>query len=86
MPVTSETLQEAIKTRLHASHVHIEDVSGGCGNAYEVVIVSDQFQGKNKLARNRLVFGALKEEIAEIHAFTQKDYTPEEWEKLSQQS
>jgi len=32
------------------------------------------------LARHRMVNSALKEEIAKLHAFTQKSYTPEEWE------
>jgi stress-induced morphogen len=32
------------------------------------------------LARHRLVNSALKDEIARLHAFSQKSYTPEEWE------
>jgi len=32
------------------------------------------------LARHRMVNTALKDEIARLHAFSQKSYTPEEWE------
>lgn len=48
---------------------------------YEAIIVSPQFAKKTTLARHRLVNGTLKEEIAAIHAWTPKCFTPEEWEK-----
>lgn len=79
--LTADTLKQLIVDRLEASEVQVQDMSGGCGQAFAVVIVSTKFQGKNKLMRHRLVNTALKEEIAGIHAFTQKGLTPEEWEK-----
>ena len=45
------------------------------------MIVSPQFEKKTSLARHRLVNSALKNEIAAIHAWTPKCFTPEEWEK-----
>jgi BolA protein len=78
--VTAESLKEAIQSRLPTQHIYVEDLSGGCGQAIAVIIVSSEFQGKNKLARSRLINGLLKEEIAQIHAFQQKNFTPEEWE------
>lgn len=48
---------------------------------FEAIIVSPQFAKKTTLSRHRLVNGALKEEIAAIHAWTPKCYTPEEWER-----
>lgn len=70
-PVTPEALEEAIRSRLGASHVIIEDVSGGCGSAFEVIIVSDVFKSRTRLQRNKLVFKELKDIIGRIHAFTQ---------------
>ena len=55
--------------------------AGGCGQAFSAVIVSPQFEKKTTLARHRLVNTALKAEIAAIHAWTPKCYTPEQWEK-----
>lgn len=81
MALTSETLTNIIKDRLQATEVEVQDMSGGCGQAYAVIIVSDIFLGKNKLARHRLVNSALKEEIGQIHAFTQKVFTVSEWEE-----
>ena len=61
----------------------VKDTSGGCGQSFEAVIVSSQFEGKPLLARHRLVNECLAEEFPVIHAFTQKTYTPEQWTKLS---
>jgi stress-induced morphogen len=79
--VTTESLTATLKEKLRASHVQVEDMSGGCGQAFSAIIVSDQFEKKTLLARHRLVNSVLKEEIAAIHAWTPKCLTPEQWEK-----
>ncbi|KAL9544016.1 hypothetical protein MBANPS3_007833 [Mucor bainieri] len=79
--VTGDALKAVIIEKLGAQHVEVEDLSAGCGQMFEVVIVSPVFEGKRLLARHKLVNEALKEEISKVHAFTQKSYTPEEWEK-----
>lgn len=56
-------------------------MSDGCGGKFMVTIVSDKFQGKKLLEKHRLVNTCLEEEIKMIHAFSQKTYTPEQWEK-----
>jgi stress-induced morphogen len=48
---------------------------------YEAVIVAECFEGKGTLARHRMVNAALKEEIAGVHAWTQKCLSGKEWEK-----
>ncbi|KAI9707192.1 MAG: hypothetical protein M1836_000152 [Candelina mexicana] len=79
--VTISSLRIALVEKLEATQVEIEDMSGGCGQAFEAKIVSPQFVKKATLARHRLVNTALKTEIAAIHAWTPKCFTPEEWEK-----
>lgn len=69
--LTPAHLDKVIRERLGATHVEVTDASGGCGQAFEVLIVSPSFAGQNKLKRHRMVNSALKEEIAVIHAFTQ---------------
>ena len=58
---------------------------GGCGQAFQAMIVSPLFEKKNSLARHRLVNSVLKTEIAAIHAWTPKCFTSEEWEKRQRQ-
>ncbi|KAI7303892.1 hypothetical protein KC315_g15420 [Hortaea werneckii] len=79
--VTPEHLQTVLKDKLEAQHVEIADLSGGCGQMFECIIVSPQFAKKTTLARHRLVNSTLKEEIAAIHAWTPKCHTSEEWER-----
>ncbi|PHH70743.1 hypothetical protein CDD80_5767 [Ophiocordyceps camponoti-rufipedis] len=55
--------------------------SGGCGQAFDTLIVSGLFSGLSSLKRHRRVNAALKEEIAVIHAWSAKCQTPEEWER-----
>ncbi|KAI9894213.1 MAG: hypothetical protein M1814_004067 [Vezdaea aestivalis] len=79
---TAESLTAKLISKLDATHVEIEDLSGGCGQFLEAIIVSPQFIGKKStLARHRLVNAAIKEEVAAVHAWTPKCFTPEEWEK-----
>ncbi|KAI4181197.1 MAG: hypothetical protein L6R41_006764 [Letrouitia leprolyta] len=79
--ITASSLQQTLKERLDAELVDIEDMSGGCGQAFNAMIVSSQFENKTTLARHRLVNSALKTEIAAIHAWTPKCITPAEWRK-----
>ncbi|GES61040.1 bola domain protein [Aspergillus terreus] len=84
--VTADLLKSKLIDQLQAEHVEIEDLSGGCGQAFQAIIVSPQFDKKTMLARHRLVNSALKAEIAAIHAWTPKCYTPEQWQALQQGS
>ncbi|KAI5199945.1 hypothetical protein E4T39_05985 [Aureobasidium subglaciale] len=79
--VTPESLKATLIEKLEAQHVDIQDLSGGCGQMFEAIIVSPQFEKKTSLARHRLVNNTLKAEIAAIHAWTPKCMTPAEWEK-----
>ncbi|KAL7750364.1 hypothetical protein RI367_004137 [Sorochytrium milnesiophthora] len=84
MVVTASTVESAIRSRLQPTHVEVQDTSGGCGNSFDVVIVSPLFDGKPLLQRHRLVNDLLKAEIADMHAFSQKTYTPSQWESRSE--
>ncbi|PFH63024.1 hypothetical protein XA68_10436 [Ophiocordyceps unilateralis] len=79
--VTDAALRAAITERLEAVHVEVQDASGGCGQAFDTLIVSRLFNGLSSLKRHRRVNAALKDEIAAIHAWSAKCQTPEEWER-----
>ncbi|BGP30463.1 hypothetical protein JCM10296v2_002218 [Rhodotorula toruloides] len=83
MPVDSASLEAKIRECWpDATHVQVFDVSGGCGASYEVIIVSPSFAGKTTLKKHREVNDKLKDEIAQLHAFTQKTFTPEQFENV----
>ncbi|SCW02908.1 LAFE_0F16930g1_1 [Lachancea fermentati] len=81
--LTQQDLQNKLIAQIPDLHnVIITDTSNGCGQSFDIVVVSNTFQGKNKLQRCRLVNNALKEEVAQIHAFSCKCFTMEEWSKV----
>lgn len=53
--------------------------SNDCGQRLSAVIVSPRFEGKALLQRHRMVNEVLSEEIARLHAFSQKTLTPTQW-------
>ena len=58
-------------------------VSGEGCNA-SVVVISDAFEGKSRVAQQKMVYATLGERIAsgEIHALSIKSFTPEQWDKF----
>jgi acid stress-induced BolA-like protein IbaG/YrbA len=68
-------IENMIKSGL--THQHVEVTGEGCG--FQAVVVSDKFVGKNTLARHRLVYATLGEDMGNaIHALSIKALTPEE--------
>ncbi|KAI3651399.1 hypothetical protein MP228_003741 [Amoeboaphelidium protococcarum] len=81
------SLESSMKSKIQQSisplnHLEIHDVSGGCGTSFELLIVSPSFEGKNTLARHRLINSLLETEIKQMHAFSQRCYTPSQYEAL----
>jgi stress-induced morphogen len=77
-PITPEEIESLILTALPDAQVQVRDMTGG-GDHYEAVIVSSTFTGKTKVARHRLVYGALQDAMVQrIHALALTTLTPEE--------
>ncbi|KAI8924594.1 bola protein, partial [Entophlyctis helioformis] len=84
MPVSKAALEALFAAKLQPTHLQVTDTSDGCGQSYDVIVVSELFAGKSLLQRHRLVNDAAKDEIAQIHAFSQKSYTPDQWAQIQQ--
>jgi acid stress-induced BolA-like protein IbaG/YrbA len=54
----------------------------GDDHHFQLIIVSERFNGKNMVQQHQLVYGALGEAMREaIHALALRTYTPEQWAK-----
>jgi BolA protein len=83
-------IEEAIRERVAAVHVEVIDEShlhvGHAGAAsggghFRATVVSNLFEGKAAVARQRLVYSALAAEMtSDIHALSLKTLTPEEFQ------
>jgi len=61
---------------LHASHPGARDGGGH----FQVLVVSERFQGLPRVAAQRLVYEALAElMVSDIHALQMRTLTPERW-------
>ena len=61
------------------------DVTGD-GRHFDAVVVSERFEGMNRIQRHQLVFAAVKQHLSDdaIHALSLKTYTPDDWARLQQ--
>ena len=74
--VTPESIKQGIAAGLACEHVEV----GGDGQHFEALVVSSQFDGKSRVQRHQLVYGALGERMREeIHALSMRTLTPAEW-------
>ncbi|WWC90483.1 uncharacterized protein L201_005419 [Kwoniella dendrophila CBS 6074] len=76
-----KSMEEKLRSKMQIDFLEFIDTSGNCGSSYSVTIVSPDFNKKMTLARHKLVNQILSEEIAQLHAFSQKTLTPEQWVK-----
>ncbi|WVW85476.1 hypothetical protein I302_107514 [Kwoniella bestiolae CBS 10118] len=76
-----QSMETKLRSSLKIDFLEFIDTSGNCGSSYSVTIVSQDFKGKMTLGRHKLVNQILSDEISQLHAFSQKTYTPEQWEK-----
>jgi len=82
-------IEEKLRDALSATHVEVVDESalhaGHAGAAaggghFRALVVSDRFDGKSRLERQRLVYAALADEMgAQIHALSMTAFTRDEW-------
>lgn len=71
--------------KLIADHIQCQlvKVDSADQRHYTAVIVSDEFEGQNRIKRHRMVYSALGEKIQdEIHAFSFRAYTNKEYQDI----
>ncbi|GAA3897587.1 BolA family iron metabolism protein IbaG [Halomonas cibimaris] len=67
-----------LASRLENCDFHVQ----GEGCDFQVIAVGEVFDGLSPVKRQKLVYGALKDEIASgaLHAISIKTYTPAQWQ------
>ena len=75
-----DIIYDAIDKHIDCDYLNVT----GDGRHFEAVVVSDDFTGKTRVERHRLVYEALEEEMKEkVHALSMKLYTIKEWEVVN---
>ena len=83
-------IEQKLVEQIDLHHFELKDFTGrhlshkqhDGGFHLEAVIVSESFINKTLIDRHKIIYAALGELLKhEIHAFSMKTLTPEEWEK-----
>lgn len=85
MGTVTASLEETLRKALQPSYLEIRDDShkhkGGAESHYQVIVVSDQFEGLSPLQRHRLVNTACQTLLdGPIHALSIVARTPAQWQ------
>ncbi len=72
-----DQIKELIRAGMSCDYLTLD----GDGQHFEAIVVSAEFNGKNRVQRQQHVYQTLKEKLAtgELHAISFKTLTPEEW-------
>ena len=69
---SKESIEKLIKDSIKVSQINIQDISGGCGQAFSIQVASSDFTGKSLIQQHRLLNDILKDELAEVHSVQYK--------------
>lgn len=79
-------IENKIRSELTPQHWEIENESHkhssglGAESHFRLLVVSEGFEGMNRVARQRKVFEVLKEEMPLVHALSLRLLTPQEFQ------
>jgi acid stress-induced BolA-like protein IbaG/YrbA len=73
----TEAVARLIRDGIRGAEVEVT----GDGSHFDAVVVSDAFENKSPIQKQRLVMDTVKAQIAsgELHALSIKTFTPAEW-------
>jgi len=93
LAIEASELESRLRDALEATHVEVVDEShlhaghAGAkdgGGHYRAVIVSEQFDGLNRVKAQQLVYGVVDDWMGgQIHALSMKTFTPDGWARAS---
>ena len=72
------SVKTLLQSHLQECDFHVQ----GEGSHYDIAAIGDVFEGLRPVKKQQLVYGALKDHIADgsIHAVNIRTYTPAEWQ------
>ena len=78
-----QRIESALAAALSPEHLSVLDESHmhsrGLQTHFKAVLVSQQFDGLNRVKRHQKVYATLGELMQQFHALALHTYTPEEW-------
>jgi stress-induced morphogen len=87
MPMSADAIKQRIRENMNAEEVVLHDLTGG-GDHWQVIVVSQQFEGKPLIQQHKMVLDLFTKDIAtnHVHALSVKTYTPERWKQVQEKA
>ncbi|EIW69989.1 hypothetical protein TREMEDRAFT_24087, partial [Tremella mesenterica DSM 1558] len=60
-------IYDKLRSAFPGGRLEVQDVSGGCGSFYAILVSSPKFKGLSTVNQHKLVNECLKEDIQSIH-------------------
>lgn len=78
--MSPEEVEALIRQGMPCEHLQV----AGDGHHFEALVVSREFEGKSRVARQQRVLATVKPQVEsnELHALSFKTLTPDEWAAL----
>lgn len=72
-------IETLLKTQLNLAEVHVTSD----GSHFNIIAVSDQFDGMSRVKKQQFVYAPLKDNIADgsMHAISIKTFTEKQWQR-----
>lgn len=74
-----QEIADLLKQQLGLAEVHVK----GDGSHYQIIAISDQFDGMSRVKKQQKVYAPLAEKIADgsVHAISIKTFSEEQWQR-----
>ncbi|BBM83197.1 BolA family protein [Candidatus Uabimicrobium amorphum] len=84
--MTPQQISDTLQAAIPEAEVRVNDYTGG-GDHFEVIVMSNSFEGVSRVKRHQMVYKALGNAMdGEIHALALKTLTIAEFQKLANNS
>ncbi|MCB1198075.1 MAG: BolA family transcriptional regulator [Deltaproteobacteria bacterium] len=81
---SKEKIQSTIADAMPSAKIAVDDLTG-TSDHFQVIIVTDDFEGMSPLERHRKIYDVLGKDVGgAIHALSLKTYTEEQWKKIQE--
>lgn len=75
----NQEIETLLKDKLALAEVYVS----GDGSHFQVIAVSDQFEGMSRVKKQQLIYAPLSDKIADgsVHALTIKTFSEQQWQR-----
>ena len=77
--MNNQEIETLLKEQLELVEVHVSSE----GSHFQIIAVSDKFEGMSRVKKQQFIYGPLKDQIADgtMHAISIKTFSEKQWQR-----